>query len=168
MSTNSELRTMPTAAGWRLHTQAAWFRTGNCVMPAKHQLEAQIAQRHVQSHAAGKTQRHWQTDVRVRTIRITRHKGTSRKQQRHTKGLEEKCHAYKHSQARSYRQTRMQMHYMYMHWYTHIFVTTHYRYMHMAIKTLGAGLRTSGVSSKTVSLCLTSSVVFTPKSKTSF
>lgn len=65
MSSTSEPGSMHTAAGQRLHThtrtQAACFRTGSSVKPAKHQLEAQIAQRHVQSHAAGSTEHHRQT-----------------------------------------------------------------------------------------------------------
>lgn len=79
-SSTSEPGSMHTAAGQRLHThtrtQAACFRTGSSVKPAKHQLEAQIAQRHVQSHAAGSTEHHRQTQGRARRTKTTGCKGT--------------------------------------------------------------------------------------------
>lgn len=58
------------------HTQTVWYGTENSLTPAKHQLEAQIAPQHVQSHAAGNTERHRQTQGLVHTIRTTWYKGT--------------------------------------------------------------------------------------------
>lgn len=56
--------------------KAVCFRTGNSGKAAKHQLEAQIARRHVQSHTAGTAARQRQTDVQVCTVSKTRHKST--------------------------------------------------------------------------------------------
>ena len=136
-------------------TQAACFRTGSSVMPAKHQLEAQIAQRHVQSHAAGSTEHHQQTQGRARRRKTTGCKGT---------GAEYSGTAHKGQEwGVMLTNTRSCKHYACTHytilWQSSIRPET--GYMHgVSTKTFAAGLRRTGVSRKKVLHCLKSSEVF--------
>lgn len=162
MSSTSEPGSMHTAAGQRLHThtrtQAACFRTGSSVKPAKHQLEAQIAQRHVQSHAAGSTEHHRQTQGRARRTKTTGCKGTGVEYSGAAhKGEGVRCHAYKHTLIHGCKHCAC-MHYTIL-WQSSIRLET--GYMHkVSTKTFAAGLRRTGVGRKKVLHCLKSSEVF--------
>lgn len=164
MSSTSEPGSMHTAAGQRLHThtrtQAACFRTGSSVKPAKHQLEAQIAQRHVQSHAAGSTEHHRQTQGQDGLAEQKQRDARAQEQSTaalHTRGEGVRCHAYKHTLIHGCKHCAC-MHYTIL-WQSSIRLET--GYMHkVSTKTFAAGLRRTGVGRKKVLHCLKSSEVF--------
>lgn len=86
------------------------------------------------------------TGLQSKNKKIQGHK--SRKQHRYTR--EVSC-IQTHSQAQHYRQTHVHIIYVHALIYTHAHTAPskqHPRDMHMATKTLGAGLRSTGVSSK--------------------